>query len=162
MPEMPDVVVSEIVEVDWGNDIRDRTEQRYITDGVRDTENPTPTEGDMAYIGDIAGLAALQMYTGGTWVTLLSNAGGTFSGSVTFSDGLIVENTLVEVNEGIDIAGYLGTSLTPQARQIWFQAAAPGGGDGKNGDIAIVLENTSDRGVWAKDAGAWLQVANKN
>jgi microcystin-dependent protein len=56
MPEMPNVVLDETIETEWGNDIRDRTVQRYETVTERDALHTSPADGDLSYIestGDI-------------------------------------------------------------------------------------------------------------
>lgn len=81
MPEMPDVIGGETITVEWGNDIRDRTVQRYADAEARDTEHATPAAGDLSYLedtGDVdvyhsggwrhlgAQVAAIQMLAGGS------------------------------------------------------------------------------------------------
>lgn len=64
MAEIADVVASETITVEWGNAIRDRTIQRYNDLTTRDTENPTPTGGDLSFLentGDI------DIYFSGSW-----------------------------------------------------------------------------------------------
>jgi hypothetical protein len=64
MPELPDVVPGEPVASTWGNDIRDRTLQRYADAAARDTENPTPDPGDLAFTEDDG---ATWVYRSGGW-----------------------------------------------------------------------------------------------
>lgn len=52
MPEMPDVVLSEDIEVEWGNEIRDRTIQRYTDVTERTAEHGSPSNGDLAFMAD--------------------------------------------------------------------------------------------------------------
>jgi len=52
VPEIPNVVQGTPVESDWGNDIRDRTLQRYADATQRDTLTPLPVAGDLAYLED--------------------------------------------------------------------------------------------------------------
>jgi len=75
MPEIPDVVQGTPVASDWGNDIRDRTLQRYADATERDALNPLPTPGDQAYLDDSG---AVQVWTGTAWDQLrpLSNTAG--------------------------------------------------------------------------------------
>lgn len=68
MPEMPDVVSGENVESAWGNDIRDRTLQRYADSTERDTLVPLPIAGDMAWL-DAEG--QMTVYTGAAWVAVI-------------------------------------------------------------------------------------------
>jgi hypothetical protein len=66
MAELPDVVPGEPVASSWGNAIRDRTVQRYADATERDTENPSPDDGDLAYLTTTD---VLQVYGAGTWHT---------------------------------------------------------------------------------------------
>lgn len=54
MPELPDVISGEPVESNWGNDIRDRTLQRYVDAADRDAAVPLPVSGDLAYLDDVS------------------------------------------------------------------------------------------------------------
>ena len=67
MAEMPDVVTGEIITDGWGNDIRDRTVQRYTNVTDRSTLHSSPTEGDLAYMEDTNNV---WVYNGGSWVKL--------------------------------------------------------------------------------------------
>lgn len=69
MPEMDDVISGEVIEADWGNDIRDRTLQRYASATARDTANPSPDQGELAYLED---LDLVQVYVGTRWDPLFS------------------------------------------------------------------------------------------
>jgi hypothetical protein len=64
MPEIPNVVPGEPVESSWGNDIRDRTLQRYASQAARDASIITPASGDTAYLLD---LYALTQFDGSQW-----------------------------------------------------------------------------------------------
>lgn len=73
MPEIDDVVPGEIVESVWGNQIRDRTLQRYVDEVERDFLNPTPTAGDLAWLDNVE---SVQVFNGEDWVGL-GGAGST-------------------------------------------------------------------------------------
>jgi len=75
MSEMPDVLPGETVESSWGNDIRDRTIQRYVDATERDFLNSTPEEGDLAYLQNTN---ELQYYDGTEWLTVLDESDGPF------------------------------------------------------------------------------------
>ena len=64
MPETPDVIQGEPVESDWGNEIRDRTLQRYSDIAERDSLAPFPVDGDLAWISDVQ---AVQVFANATW-----------------------------------------------------------------------------------------------
>jgi hypothetical protein len=86
MPEIPNVVTSEDIESEWGNDIRDRVIQRYPDIAGRSSEHPTPAAGDLAYMED-TGL--VYVYHSGAWKLIAGpeevENGATFSGSTTGS-----------------------------------------------------------------------------
>ena len=67
MSEMPDVISGETITSEWGNDIRDRTVQRYATVAARTASMPTPVEGDLSYLQDSN---TVHVYNGSTWVKL--------------------------------------------------------------------------------------------
>lgn len=73
MPEIPDVVQGNPVESAWGNDIRDRTVQRYTDAAARDSLTPLPAPGDLAYLDDTG---SVQVYDGTAWRDLLGYQGG--------------------------------------------------------------------------------------
>lgn len=91
MAEISDVASGEVIEAAWGNQIRDRTFQRYANVTERDNLNATPTEGDLAYVESIN---EMQFYDGASWLSLLDDtssylqlAGGTMTGAVLFAVG---------------------------------------------------------------------------
>ena len=67
MPEIPNVIGGEVITSEWGNDIRDRTVQRYATVAARTASIPTPTEGDLSYLQDSN---LVYVYNGSAWVKL--------------------------------------------------------------------------------------------
>jgi hypothetical protein len=75
MPEIPDVVSGQPVASNWGNDIRDRTIQRYADSTERDLLTPFPVAGDMAFLEDTG---AVEVFDGVAWDRLrpLSNTAG--------------------------------------------------------------------------------------
>ena len=79
MAEIPDVVALENIEVQWGNDIRDRTVQRYADETERDNLVPLPQSGDLAWIVDIN---EIQVYDGTGWLTLVDTSGAVFTGPI--------------------------------------------------------------------------------
>lgn len=64
MPEIDDVVPGEVVESVWGNDIRDRTVQRYVDAVERDFLNPNPNAGELAYL---INLQQVEVFNGTDW-----------------------------------------------------------------------------------------------
>lgn len=72
MPEIDDVILAETITVQWGNDIRDRTIQRYADDAERASLNATPSDGDLAFMED-TGLVFVYFSTG--WYQLVKHAG---------------------------------------------------------------------------------------
>lgn len=66
--EIADVTPATTIDVEWGNDIRDRTVQRYPSVAGRTSEHPTPAAGDLAFLEDSG---AIEVYFGGSWRGLL-------------------------------------------------------------------------------------------
>lgn len=71
MPEIPDVIPGEPVESDWGNQIRNRTVQRYTDATERDALVPFPVAGDLAWLDTEA---AMTIFDGSTWVQVYDPA----------------------------------------------------------------------------------------
>lgn len=67
MPEIPNVVPAAEVESDWGNDIRDRTLQRYASSAARASAHSSPTPGDLSFLAD-TGL--VYVYYDGAWTPI--------------------------------------------------------------------------------------------
>lgn len=72
MPEIADVVLSEEIEVEWGNDIRDRTVQRYADLAERTSEHSSPAVGDLSFLEDSGDL---DVYFSGSWRHLGAQVG---------------------------------------------------------------------------------------
>lgn len=87
MAEMPDVVSTEIIASDWGNDIRDRTAQRYANAAERDALNPAPVEGDIAFLdSNSPDRDRFYVYWSGLWRPMVVSIDGQLlvaSGAVT-------------------------------------------------------------------------------
>ena len=71
MAEIPNVVGGEIITDEWGNDIRDRTVQRYATVAARTAAHPSPIEGDLSYLQDSN---TVDVYNGTAWVPVDSSS----------------------------------------------------------------------------------------
>lgn len=107
MPEIPDVVQGNPVESAWGNDIRDRTVQRYADAAARDSLTPLPVAGDLAYLDDTG---SVQVYDGTAWVTLADvddldaylplATGGVITGDVVVEQGYWLENRGSIIRQG--------------------------------------------------------------
>lgn len=102
MAEIANVASGEDIESAWGNAIRDRTVQRYTSATERDSLNPGPVEGDLAYLEDVD---TMQIYTGAAWVGLLDDtapylllAGGTMTGALSMGSNLL--NDVYQVRAG--------------------------------------------------------------
>ena len=83
MAEMPDVTTGEVVASEWGNDIRDRTVQRYANQADLDAKLATPNAGDMAWVDDDG---FMQIYDGVSWKTWF---GGLGSKTIQITDALL-------------------------------------------------------------------------
>ena len=96
MPEMPDVVASEPVAADWGNDIRDRTVQRYLDAAARDASVPFPVAGDLAYLDDSG---TVTLFDGTEWKS------GTAPGVYVLRSGDDMTGTLNMLDNRIGLLG---------------------------------------------------------
>lgn len=67
MPEIPNVVAGEPVESDWGNDIRDRSVQRYPDQTALEVSQPFPAPGETVWLDDPG---IMQTFNGALWVPL--------------------------------------------------------------------------------------------
>ena len=67
MPEIPNVVPGEPVEADWGNDIRDRSVQKYADQSALDVSQPFPQAGEVVWLDDPGQFRA---WSGTAWVPL--------------------------------------------------------------------------------------------
>jgi hypothetical protein len=68
MPEIPNVISNEVIASEWGNDIRDRTIQRYADAAARTAGHVAPVQGDLSYLNSTKGV---YVYNGSTWVILV-------------------------------------------------------------------------------------------
>jgi hypothetical protein len=73
MAEIPDVIPGDPIEASWGNPIRDRSLQRYLSAADRDAKNPVPVDGDMAFLIDSS---TTQVFGAGNWNTIVREADG--------------------------------------------------------------------------------------
>lgn len=72
MPEIPNVVAGEPVESDWGNDIRDRSTQKYADLTALQFSQPLPQLGELAWLNDPGYLVVCVDVTApGVWVPIL-------------------------------------------------------------------------------------------
>lgn len=67
MSEMPDVATLTTISRDWGNDIRDRTVQRYSSVANRSTLHGAPVEGDLSYLADSG---SVDVFHSGSWQSI--------------------------------------------------------------------------------------------
>lgn len=73
MARTPDVIPGEPVESAWGNEIRDRTIQRFADATERDLEIQIPVDGDCAFLEDSG---QFMVYAGSSWGNILIAASG--------------------------------------------------------------------------------------
>ena len=88
MPEIPNVVPGEPVEADWGNDVRDRSVQRFADATARTASLPFPGIGQLTWLDDPG---VVEYWDGGTWTSLadvddlalkLNLSGGVMTGNI--------------------------------------------------------------------------------
>lgn len=124
MAEIPDVVAQETILTNWGNPIRDRTVQRYADTSERDSLNPVPTNGDIAYLED---LKFLQLHNGAVWVKYLpANGDGYMTGDLRIESGTSKKVSILRTGGQDTVELYLSIDGTePQSGQIvWSRAGA--------------------------------------
>lgn len=98
MPEIADVTAATTISTTWGNLIRDRTVQRYADLSTRASENPTPADGDLAFLEDSGDL---DVYFDGAWRhlngppvgTIVDHAGGSVPPGWLVCDGSAISRT---------------------------------------------------------------------
>ena len=126
MAEMPSVVPGEIATSDWGNKIRDRSLQRYTTAADRDLKNPTPVNGDLAFLSDSGSQMVYASTTwwnvgGATTITILrDDSAGRVAYSV--SGRLVTVFIKYESIAGQDLAT-MPVGLRPVNGDLWVTAA---------------------------------------
>jgi len=151
MPEIPDVVPDEVIEVEWGNAIRDRTVQRYDNVTDRSSAHPNPTPGDLAYMRDSGDVL---VYHSGAWQPFLPpGAVIPFAGASAPVGWLFCHGQAVSRTTYARLFAVIGTTYgagdgsttfnLPDLRQRFpFGKAASGTGStlgGKGGELTQVL-----------------------
>lgn len=76
MPEIPNVVPGEPVEADWGNDIRDRSVQKYADLTALEASQPVPQLGELAWLDNPGYLVVCTDAVAPTWTPLLDQSDG--------------------------------------------------------------------------------------
>lgn len=141
MAEIADVVASETITVEWGNDIRDRTVQRYADTAERASEISSPNAGDLSFLEDTGDL---DVYFSGAWRhigdpvgTLRMNAGATAPPGWLVCNGQAVSRTTY-------------AALFAAIGEVW------GDGDGSTTFNVPDLRGRVPRGVAASGTGSSL------
>jgi microcystin-dependent protein len=94
--EIGNVVAGTTISTTWGNQIRDRTVQRYASSAARASGHPTPTAGDLSYLADTGDIA---VYHAGIWKAFLPTgavlpfASGTTPAGFLLCNGAAVSRT---------------------------------------------------------------------
>lgn len=109
MAEMANVTATETITSEWGNDIRDRTVQRYADISERASEISSPSPGDLSYLEDSGDV---DIYHFGAWRhigdpvgTLKMNAGvATPIGWLVCNGSAVSRTTYAALFAAIDIA----------------------------------------------------------
>ena len=124
---MDDVVPGTTIASVWGNDIRDRTVQRYANPADRDAKNPSPEAGDVAYVQSVG---EVQLYTpltvgGSYWVAITHKPYARYAEP---GYSLPVQTTREADRWTI---GNPGRLVDPQVQAI-VEIASPGSGEARN------------------------------
>jgi microcystin-dependent protein len=139
MPEMPNVITGETIEAEWGNDIRDRTIQRYDNRTTRTAEHPTPVTGDLSFLEDTGDV---DLYFSGAWRHL----NGPPTGSIVDHGGGPVPPGWLVCN-GSEVSRTTYPELFAQIGVIW------GAGDGSTTFNLPDLRGRYRRGTAASGTG---------
>lgn len=142
MPEMPDVVPSELIEAEWGNDIRDRTIQRFANWADALAAYPSPNDGDTIVILDP------NLFGVYTWVVNRWQSSPD-TGTIMAFGGLISSPQ----PRGWLICGGTAVSRTTYARLFAVCGTAFGDGDGSTTFNLPNLVNAFPRGAPAANLG---------
>jgi len=103
MPEIPNVVSGEPVESSWGNDIRDRSVQKYADQTALDFSQPLPQLGELAWLINPGWLVVCtDVVAPATWTPLLDRdqgddqwvniTGDTMTGALTVQGSITAPN----------------------------------------------------------------------
>ena len=104
MALIPTLVVSEPLEIDWGNAIRDRTVHRFANSGERNTALPARQAGALAWLDDIK---ALTVWDGANWQGVSYN---NYVGTIRTGDVQLVHQPNLP-DEGGEIRLLSGTAV---------------------------------------------------
>ena len=142
MAEMPDVTAGEHVESAWGNDIRDRSVQRYADSADRDAQLPLPIPGDVAFLEDEL---VLQIYSTSGWLNMLTNLGGKI---------------------GADPQGLAFSGAPSDMKGLWSFSDSRRvlrlGAVGGSPDVFIQLQMGNDSGAGANNTGGQVSFQLRN
>lgn len=139
MPEIPDVIASETIASEWGNDIRDRTVQRYADSTERTADHSSPAVGDLSFIeatGD------LDVYSSGAW----RHVGGTPVGTVIMNASATAPPGWLVCN-GQAVSRSTYAALFAAIGEVW------GEGDGSTTFNVPDMRGRVPRGVAASGTG---------
>lgn len=166
MAEIANVASGETIESAWGNAIRDRTIQRYTSTAERDSLNPGPVEGDLAYIENTD---TIQFYDGSSWVDFITDdnfpplpylplAGGNMTGILGLVDGaasapglkFAADNDVGLYRVGSNILGFATAGV---ARMTIEAGGAARFTDGSLAVPGISFINDADTGFFRESTG---------
>lgn len=139
MPEIPDVITSEVVASEWGNDIRDRTVQRYVDLTERTADHSSPVAGDLSYL---ASTGDVDIYHSAAW----RHVSGTPVGTV-------ILNAAANVPIGWLLCNGQAVSRTTYAALFAALSTTWGVGDGSTTFNVPDLRGRFPRGVAASGTG---------
>lgn len=157
MPEISDVLPNEPITDEWGNDIRDRTVQRYSSVSDRTSKHSSPDAGDLAFMTDSG---ELQVYFSGAWQSLMPTAvvlpyAGTSAptGFLMCNGAAVSRTTYARLFNVIGTTFGAGDSSTtfnvPDLRQKYPMGVAASGTGNALGDTFGSINHTHGAGSFA-------------
>lgn len=160
--ELDQVIPGEVIESAWGNAVGDRILNRYADATDRDTKNPTPSAGDLAYLQNVD---HMQMYNGTAWVGVINTRQGpTIEAGQTlgFDDGITTGAGTIGNLGGSQLTAQYATNMAwlLNSTQAYFHQPGFGGGT----RLGLDLTNGAHLGrMWAgpmysdNDWGFWTE-----
>ncbi len=130
MPEIANVVSGNTITSAWGNQIRDRTIQRYASVAARTAAHPSPTEGELSYLQD---LNVVEYYNGSAWIPIAAAPAVMLGGA---SEAVFDSSLSASFENGATVtfvkpAGWATYEILAWGSVMFQEALSPGGGSAR-------------------------------